>query len=196
MTGEARDHGRARCARDRDTLLLVDLQERLMAAMPEADRERTVRNAGRMVEAARQLGIAVEVSRQYPRGLGDTVEPLRSALAEAGSVATVTDKTAFSCCGEATLQTRLSEHPSVVIGGAETHVCVTQTALDLLDAGVTVFVVADVVCSRNPELRVNGLERLRAAGAVITNHESVLFEWLGDARAAEFKSVSQLLREV
>lgn len=196
MTGEPRDPARARCARSRDTLLLVDLQERLMAAMPETDRERTVRNAGRMVEAARQLGIPVEVSRQYPQGLGDTVEPLRSALAEAGDRAGVTDKTAFSCCGEAALQTRLNERASVVIGGAETHVCVTQTALDLLDAGVTVFVAADAVCSRNPELRVNGLERLRAAGAVITNHESVLFEWLGDARAAEFKSVSQLLREI
>ncbi|WP_018869056.1 MULTISPECIES: isochorismatase family protein [unclassified Thioalkalivibrio] len=193
MSGAAR----ARCERsERSPLLLVDLQERLMAAMPETDRERTVRNAGRLVEAARQLGIPVEVSRQYPQGLGDTVEPLRSALEDLGDLATVTDKTAFSCCGEAALEQRLAGCHSVVIGGAETHVCVTQTALDLLDAGVTVFVAADAVCSRNPELRGNGLERLRAAGAIITNHESVLFEWLGDARAAEFKSVSQLLREV
>ncbi len=181
----------ARCDRARSRLLLIDLQERLMAAMPTEAREAVERNTARLVQGARELGVSIEVSRQYPQGLGDVVEPLRALLEDH---ALVTDKTSFSCCAESGLEARLRDAGQVVVTGAETHICVAQTALELCAAGVQVFVVEDAVCSRDPALRRNGLERLRAAGAVITNHESVLFEWLRDASDPQFRSVSRLIR--
>jgi len=181
----------ARCDRARSRLLLIDLQERLLAAMQEEERDAVERHTARLVEAARNLGVPIEVSRQYPQGLGDMLPGLREALAGEG---TITDKTAFSCCGEDALKARLTGGEQIVLTGAETHICVAQTALELLQAGVTVFVVEDAVCSRDPARKRNGLERLRAAGAIITNHESVLFEWLQDAADPQFRELSKLIR--
>ena len=188
----AASNPRARCERARSRLVLIDLQERLLAAMQEADRAEVERNTARLIEAARKLGIPIEVSRQYPKGLGEVTAPLQQALDGEGAV---TDKTAFSCCAEADLHTRLTRGDQIILTGAETHICVTQTALELLEAGVTVFVVEDGVCSRDTGRKRNGLERLRAAGAIITNHESVLFEWLRDAADPQFRELSQLIRE-
>lgn len=181
----------ARCERARSRLVLIDLQERLLAAMPEAARAEVERNTARLIEAARKLEIPIEVSRQYPKGLGEVTATLQQALDGYG---TVTDKTAFSCCAEDSLRVRLTGGDQVILTGSETHICVTQTALELLDAGVTVFVVEDGVCSRDAGRKRNGLERLRAAGAIITNHESVLFEWLRDAADPQFRELSQLIR--
>ena len=190
-SGNTRASLGARCERARSRLLLIDLQERLLSAMSTEAREAVERNTGRLIQGARELGVPIEVSRQYPQGLGDVVEPLRTALEDSASV---TDKTAFSCCAASDLEQRLRDTGQVVVTGAETHICVAQTVLELLAAGVEVFVVADAVCSRDAALRHNGLERLRAAGAVITNHESVLFEWLRDAADPQFRSVSRLIR--
>lgn len=191
MVGPAAHNPQARCERERSRLVLIDLQERLLAAMPETDRAEVERNTARLIEAARQLGIPIEVSRQYPKGLGEVSAPLQQALQGAG---TVTNKTAFSCCAEDDLHARLTGGDQIILTGAETHICVTQTALELLEAGVTVFVAEDGVCSRDAGRKRNGLERLRAAGAIITNHESVLFEWLRDAADPQFRELSQLIR--
>ncbi|MFO7954270.1 isochorismatase family protein [Thioalkalivibrio sp.] len=191
MAGPAAHNPQARCERERSRLVLIDLQERLLAAMPKDARAEVECNTARLIEAARQLGIPIEVSRQYPTGLGEVAAPLQQALEGSG---TVTDKTAFSCCAEDTLRARLTGGDQIILTGAETHICVTQTALELLEAGVTVFVVEDGVCSREAGRKRNGLERLRAAGAIITNHESVLFEWLRDAADPQFRQLSQLIR--
>ncbi|WP_038052730.1 isochorismatase family protein [Thioalkalivibrio sp. ALJ1] len=180
-----------RCDRARSRLVLIDLQERLLAAMPDAARAEVERNTARLIEAARQLDIPIEISRQYPKGLGDLTTRLQQALQGHG---TVTDKTAFSCCAETELNNRLTTGDQIILTGAEAHICVTQTTLELLEAGVTVFVVEDGVCSRDAGRKRNGLERLRAAGAIITNHESVLFEWLRDAADPQFRELSQLIR--
>jgi nicotinamidase-related amidase len=181
----------ARCDRTDSRLVLIDLQERLLAAMPEPERAEVEQNTARLVHAARVLDVPVEVSRQYPRGLGEIAVSLQDVVGDAG---TVTDKTAFSCCAESALHARLTTGDAVILTGVEAHICVTQTALDLLQAGVSVFVVEDAVCSRNAQRKRNGLERLRAAGAIITNHESVLFEWLRDAADPQFRELSQLIR--
>lgn len=178
------------CDRRHSRLLLIDLQERLLAAMPEEERHAVERNTGRLVEAARLLDLPVEATLQYPRGLGPLTPPLESLLGAAGNR---TEKTAFSCCAAEDLTGRITGS-DVIICGTEAHVCVLQTTMDLLAAGEAVFVVEDAICSRDPRLKANGVARMRAAGAVITNHESVLFEWLRDAADPRFRAVSRLIR--
>ena len=190
MTRTAGPDPSRQCDRRHSRLLLIDLQERLLAAMPEDERALVERNTGRLVEAARLLDVPVEATLQYPRGLGPFTAPLDRLLQPDDAR---TEKTAFSCCADENLVCRLTG-TDVIICGAETHVCVLQTALELLAAGEAVFVVADAVCSRDPRLKANGLERMQSAGGIITNHESVLFEWLRDAADPQFRAVSRLIR--
>ncbi len=178
------------CERRHSRLLLIDLQERLLAAMPEAERMAVERNVGRLVAAARLLDVPVEVTLQYPRGLGPVTPPLESLLDDSDGR---TEKTSFSCCAAEDLSRRITGS-DVIVCGTEAHVCVLQTTMDLRAGGEIVFVVEDAVCSRDPRLKANGIERMRAAGAVITNHESVLFEWLHDAADPQFRAVSRLIR--
>lgn len=184
--------GNTRLLSDRrhSCLLLIDLQARLLAAMPAAEREAVERNTGRLIEAARLLEIPVETTLQYPQGLGRFTEPLDARLLDGDGC---TEKTRFSCCGATELVDRLTGS-DVIVCGSETHICVLQTTLELLEAGERVFVVEDAVCSRDPRLKANGIERMRAAGAIITNHESVLFEWVRDAADPQFKAISRLVR--
>jgi len=178
------------CERSLSRLLLIDLQERLLAVMRPEDRAEVERNTGRLLAAARLLDVPVELTLQYPKGLGPTVAALSEQIESTDGQ---TEKTSFSCCAAGTLNARLSGG-DIVICGAETHICVLQTALELLASGEQVFVVEDAVCSRDPRHKANALERLRNAGAVITNHESVVFEWLRDAADPKFREVSRLIR--
>lgn len=189
MVGEA-----PLCHAARSQLLIVDMQDRLAAAMEADARASSLHAAGILAHAAGQLDIPVTVSEQYPSGLGSTADILRDQLA---GNARVLPKTAFSCCGDtAILDTLKGAHrQQVVVCGMETHVCVLQTALDLLWAGFQPFVVEDAVCSRNPANKANGLHRLRQAGVIVTNCESVLFEWLRDARHSRFKGLTELIKE-
>jgi len=181
------------CRADASQILVVDVQTRLAAAMPPADRERTLRNLGVLLEAARLLAVPVLVTEQYPKGLGPT-EAAVSARLPGGTTAFT--KTSFSCCDAQGLLGALDvgRHPQVVLGGMETHVCVLQTAFDLLERGYQVFVVEDAVCSRDPEHRRNALARLAQGGVVVTNTESVVFEWLRDAAHPHFRAISALLK--
>jgi nicotinamidase-related amidase len=174
-----------RLARAADSsLVLIDIQERLAAVMPA--REAVVRAAGILAEAAAQLGIPVLATEQYPRGLGPTVPELTAKLpADAKRM----EKTSFSACGALPLA-----RPQAILAGMEAHVCVLQTALELAAEGREVFVVADAICSRTEANRANALTRLEKAGVVVTNTESVLFEWLRDASHEHFRAISKLIR--
>ncbi len=165
-------------------LVVIDLQERLAAAMPS--RESVVRAAGILLDAAACLDIPVLFTEQYPKGLGSTVAEVAIKLPK-GS--TRIEKTAFSASAALPLT-----RPQVVLAGMEAHVCVLQTAIELAAAGREVFVVADAVCSRAEANYSNALARLRAAGVVVTNTESVLFEWLHDAAHEQFRTISKLIR--
>jgi nicotinamidase-related amidase len=165
-------------------LVVVDIQERLAAVMPA--RAAVVRATGILLDAAALLGIPVLVSEQYPKGLGATVPEVAGKLPKG---ATRVGKTAFSACGALPLT-----RPQAVIAGMEAHVCVLQTALEMAAAGREVFVVADAVCSRSEANYANALTRMQAAGVVVTNLESVLFEWLRDAAHEQFRAVSKLIR--
>lgn len=180
-------------AADSSQLVIIDEQARLASAMPEADRTRVLRNTGILLRGAAILGVTVLCTEQYPKGLGPTEEPVRG-LIPAG-MPTV-EKTCFSChrSGEFRATLEAVDRPQVILTGMETHVCVLQTALELHGAGYQVFVVEDAVCSRNPANHGNALARLRQAGVIVTNTESVLFEWLRDARHGHFKAVSALIK--
>src|SRR4051794_1485939 len=165
-------------------LAVIDIQERLAAAMPA--REAVVRTTGILLEAAGRLGIPVLITEQYPKGLGRTVAELEPRV-PGGAVRV--EKTAFSGCGALAIS-----RPQVVIAGMEAHVCVLQTALELAAEGREVFVVADAVCSRTEANSANALARMQAAGVIVTNVESVLFEWLRDAKHDHFRDISKLIR--
>lgn len=175
-------------------LLLVDVQERLCAAMTEDCLQALRRNLGHLTKAARLLDIPILVSEQYPQGLGATLAPIRQMLpGDQGYF----EKTHFSCCAEGGFDACLwpvAQRPQLVLAGMETHVCVLQTAAGLLERGYEVFVAADAVCSRDPHNKANALQRLAQAGVIISNTESIAFEWLGDSRNSVFKAVVQGFR--
>jgi nicotinamidase-related amidase len=172
-------------------LVLVDLQTRLLQAM--SDRNNLLRHCEILIKAARTLSVPLLATEQYPQGLGHTDPLLVEALPP--DVAPV-DKTCFSCCGADRFTTELNElnREQVILVGIEAHVCVLQTALDLVQQGKTVFVVADATDSRSSNNKQLALERMRQAGIIITSTESVLFEWLRDARHEQFKNVTALIR--
>lgn len=181
------------CRQNDSLLLSIDMQQRLLAAMPEASTEKILAQSERLLQAAGLLSITVLYTEQYPTGLGPTVERIKQALPEN---ANYFDKTQFSCCGAPDFREQLrdSHKRQTVLIGVESHVCVLQTALELLDDGLEVFVVADATCSRNSDNWHNAMSRLRQAGVTVTNTESVLFEWLRDASHEHFKTISALLK--
>jgi nicotinamidase-related amidase len=169
-------------------LLVVDMQEKLLAAMP--DRELVVGNAVRLIRGAKVLEIPVWGSEQYPRGLGPTVSAIAELIPERPS------KLSFQCCAVPQLLEQLyGRHiRHVTIVGIEAHVCVAQTALELLDLGFRVQVPADAVTSRKKLDWVFSLRRMEHAGAVISTTEAVLFEWAETADRPEFKMISGLVK--
>jgi len=178
--------------RELSTLLVIDVQERLLPHIE--DRDNVVKHCGRIVQAAGILGVPVVCTEQYPKGLGRTVSPLRELLGDVP----IREKLAFSCCGAEGLTDDLwaRGRPQIVVVGIEAHVCVQQTVLDLLGAGFGVFVAADAVSSRRALDRWAALDRMRQAGAVVTTTEAVMFEWLRVAGTAEFKQVAALVKEL
>ncbi len=179
-----------RLKRETAALLVVDIQERLLPAIHE--RERVVQNGTRLIRGAAILGLPILATEQYRKGLGATVPEIATAIPGFTPV----EKLSFSAANAAGLLDSLREkrRAQVVLCGIETHVCVLQTCLDLLADGLGVFVVADAVSSRTAENHRLGLERMRAAGAVIASTEMVLFELLERAGTDEFKQILQLVK--
>jgi nicotinamidase-related amidase len=180
------------CVAEQSQLVIIDLQIRLLSAMAESDRGTVVKTAETTLEAAKVLEIPVIYTEQYPKGLGPTVPAILEHMpAMAWSVA----KTGFSCCAaDGFLEAlQMGKRRQVILIGQEAHVCVLQTAMELAEQGYRVFVVEDGVCSRAPANKFNALARLREAGIVVTNMESVLFEWLRDAAHPQFKVLSSLI---
>lgn len=174
--------------RDDAVLVIVDLQEKLMAAMRH--REQVYSNTKLLLVAARQMGIPVIVTEQYPRGLGATVDEVKSNLGECSFV----EKLRFSAYDDMKDVLAATQRKTVLLTGSETHVCVFQTARDLVAAGYTVQVIKDAVCSRFKDNFLNGLELMRGAGAIVTNTESVLFDLIEVAGTPDFKVISPLLK--
>jgi nicotinamidase-related amidase len=176
--------------KDEVLLVLIDIQERLAAAMKK--KETVTANVLHLLEAAKLLQIPILVTEQYPRGLGNTLEEIKSAL----PVYEPFEKTAFDCCREIGFIEKVaaSGRQKMLLAGMETHVCVLQTGLGLLQAGYAVQVIQDACCSRTKDNFKLGLEWLRDAGAVITGTETVLFQLLGKAGTEAFKVISKRIK--
>jgi nicotinamidase-related amidase len=174
-------------------LVIVDMQDRLSAVMSEKDAQAMHENTISLLEAVQKLTIPVLVTEQYPQGLGATEKSVQDALP---NNAPIFEKTSFSCYGASGFMPALEQtkRKQVILVGQEAHVCVLQTALDLAAHDYQVHVVEDAICSRNAEHKFYALQRLQAQNVIITNYESVLFEWLRDAAHPDFKEISSLLR--
>lgn len=174
----------------RTALLVVDLQEKLLAAIP--DGARVLDRARRFIEAAKILKVPILATEQYPKGIGPTCAEIKAALGDTP----LFEKLAFSSCGSAAFADAWlkSGAEAALVCGVECHVCVQQTTLDLLSQGARVFVLADAVGSRNPFDRDIAFERMRQAGAIVTTTESAMFELLERAGTAEFKEILRLIK--
>ncbi len=176
--------------RERAVLVVVDMHGSCAAVMPR--RDAVVARTALLVRIAEILAVPVVVTRQYQKGLGDTVEDVASLL----SGAPVIDKMTFCCMGEPSFVRTLEElgRAQVVLAGMETHICVTQTALALLESGYTPHVVADACCSRRDADHAGALVRLAAEGVVVTRAESAIYEMAGRAGTQEFRDVLSLVK--
>lgn len=180
-------------AADDSALLVVDMQSGLAAAMDPAAWTRTRDTACLLARGAHELGLPVIVTRQYPRGLGDVDEHVSAAMPD---WAVVLDKTRFSAAEADDIRDalRMTGRRQIVVCGMEAHVCILQTVAGLAGQGHVPFVVDDGICSRTRHHADNARDRMRAAGIELVNRESVLFEWLRDARHDRFKAISALLK--
>ena len=186
---------------DRSLVLVIDMQGRLAHMV---DRSELVLAATRRLLALADLfAVPVLVTEQYPKGLGATEPELLKAVETLSVESRVVEKSSFSCCGaeqfEGAFEELMSGVPTerrqVVIAGIEAHICVVQTVLGLLERDCEVHVCWECVSGRGAEYRRWALERMQQAGASITNHESVAFEWARDKDHPRFRDVNRLLRE-
>lgn len=177
-----------RLTAENSVLVVVDVQDKLLAKMPRA--AELVESVGFLLDVANALGMPARATEQYPKGLGPTTAALARRLP-----AGLPTKTAFSCCGVTGFldELWLAGRHAVVLAGMEAHVCVAQTALDLLAAGMKVFLPVDVIDSRYAVDRDTAFRRLERAGGILTTAEAVAFEWVGDAAHPQFKAVSRLV---
>jgi nicotinamidase-related amidase len=184
----------------RSILVVIDFQGKLV---------QMVHRPGLALEATRRLlrladlfAVPVVLTEQYPKGIGPTEESIRGIYDSLATPKFFLEKTAFGCCGDAGFETVLQkarpalppEKRQIVIAGIEAHVCVMQTVLELLAGGHEVHLCWDAVSGRGEEYRKHALDRMAAAGATLTNHESVAFEWARDKNHPQFKAVSALMK--
>ena len=171
----------------RSALLLVDFQARLMPAIE--DGAAALANARRLIDAARIIDIPLLATEQNAKGLGPTSAELLD-----GVDVPVFHKTSFDACRMPGFLDRLPDRPDLVVAGCETHVCVLQTALGLIDAGRRVWLVRDAVGSRRAESKETAIRRLQHHGAEIVTTEMVVFEWLQTAEHPRFREALALVK--
>lgn len=184
----------------RSIVLVIDLQGKLMEMIHRP--ALVVAGTIRLLHLAEVFQVPVLLTEQYPRGLGGTHPEVRAAFDALGHTKRYLEKDAFGCCGDPHFEPALAElrpglapeQRQIIIAGIETHVCVMQTVLELLRARHQVHVCWECVSGRGEEYRKYGLKRMQQAGAVLTNHESVCFEWARDKNHPQFKAMNAILR--
>lgn len=180
---------RSKLDRNNAFVLVVDMQERLAPAMSNFAPVEKYNRA--LVQAAKELGLPVVATEQYPKGLGPTLPSIRELLPDAPLV-----KMHFSCGAEPEIVKALAGigRKQVLLTGIESHVCVLQTARDLLDQGYEIHLCADAVTSRFEEHKRVALGQIRDMGAIVTTAETAIFDLLHVAGTPDFKKVSPLVR--
>lgn len=177
---------------EKSVLVVIDVQEKLCAAMDENMLRQLTRNAGILLESAKELAIPVVFTEQYVKGLGSTLSELKSRVPTASCF----EKMTFSCCGNDAFVDQLekSGRIQIIVCGMETHVCVQQTVIELIAEGFDVHVVKDAVMSRSSDNRQTAMEAMVLAGAVPTSTEAVVFQLLKIAGTDSFKKLSKLVK--
>lgn len=178
-----------RFTREQGALLVIDIQERLAAAMSPERLARLVNRSKAAIEGAKALGLPIAATEQYPKGLGPTLKELAEAIPGFAPV----EKTEFNAFLPP-IREKLSPRPSVLVVGMETHVCVFQTVRALKDAGLSPYVAVDAVLSRNDADYQQGLALCRELGAQLTTVEAALFDAVGRAGSPEFKAISSAVK--
>lgn len=185
---------------ERSVVTVIDPQGKLMEMAYRSSM--AVRSTLRLMRLAELFRVPVILTEQYPKGLGPSDARVRADFDRLTVPKGFMEKTSFGCCGDAQFERLLGElrpglpasRRQVVIAGIEAHVCVMQTVIELLRSGHQVHVCWECVTGRGEEYRRHALERMEQAGAVLTNHESVAFEWARDKNHPAFKDMSNLLK--
>ena len=171
-------------------VVVIDIQDKLVDVMPKSEIKKVIDASSVLIQAAKILEVPCLYTEQYPKGLGLTVKKLKSLLLNP-----VIEKKVFSCLDESKFKSALvKSRPQIILCGLETHICILQTALALKAAGKEVFVVEDATLSRSSLHHQNAIARLRSEGIMVTNIESVIFEWLRAAEGDHFKAITKLIK--
>lgn len=175
---------------DDSILLLCDIQLSFLKVIHEG--ERVLQRTRFLVEAAHTLGVPIYATEQNPTRMGRTADSLVTFLEPSH----IFSKMTFSCCGSKGLVSAMAEsgRKQVILCGIETHICVTQTVVQLLDEHFSVFLPDDCLSSRNERAHILGMMRLSQLGAMRTHSESVVYEWMGTAEHPRFKDILPLVK--
>ena len=178
--------------RDQAVLIVIDVQDVLMKKMDREVGKKVIQNIQTLLTFAKGMAIPILITEQYPKGLGNTVAEVRM---EMGSILPI-EKVSFSCWGVVAFNNQLNHlgRRQILLAGIETHVCVLQTASDLIQEGYEVHVVADAVCSRKKLDWETGLRWMEKRGAMISTTEIIAFQLLKEAGTEEFRRLSKLLK--
>ncbi|WP_053955239.1 hydrolase [Inediibacterium massiliense] len=179
-----------RVLKDHAVAVIIDMQERLLPHME--NRNNLLHNVKTLIQGLNALNIPIIVSEQYPKGLGSTIEAIHEILGDYTSI----EKMSFSCFDEAKLQQKIDymNKEWIIVAGIESHICVLQTVIDLIDNGYAPVIVEDCVSSRYKNDKKIAIERMRQLGAIITTTESILFELCRYATTDSFKVISKLVK--
>lgn len=171
-------------------LLIIDVQEKLSAIMNQ--RAKVISNIQKLVFVSEKLNLPILVTEQYPKGLGKTVPEIVENLSKYEPI----EKTTFSCCKDDKFMEKIKESckKDIIVCGMESHVCVQQTSIELVDLGYRVYITGDAVCSRRKEDWKFSLHRIRAEGAVVTTTESIIFELMESSNNPEFKDIISIVK--
>jgi nicotinamidase-related amidase len=179
-----------RILREQTAGLVIDIQERLFPFI--SGNETLAQNAAILIKGLQVLEIPIVVTEQYTKGLGPTIQPVQQLFTGTQPI----EKLAFSCCDEPAFMKHLQSlnKKFIIITGIESHVCVLQTTVDLLENGFVPVVVEDCISSRRLNDKILAVKRMRNLGAVITTYESILFELLRYSGSDEFRAISKLVK--
>ena len=170
--------------------LVIDIQEKLFPHMQ--DRDQLVLNCQKLIRGLSVLDVPFIVTEQYPKGVGSTIEPIKSIIPGADPL----EKISFSCCGDEKFDSSLKNfhRKYIIIAGIEAHVCVLQTVLDLAEQGYQPVVIEDCISSRKLNDKIVAVQRMRQEGAIISTVESILFELCQQAGTETFKQISKMVK--
>jgi len=176
---------------DQSHLIIIDVQDKLVPTIAPQVINSVIKNINAIQEMALILKIPALISEQYPKGLGHTNSKI---LDKYNDDTSILDKTSFSCCQADGFSDAIQLQQQIIIVGMESHICVLQTALQLLSLNKKIFVIEDAICSRSKLHHRNALARMSQQGIIISNTESLIFEWLSDSKHPHFKQASKLIR--